>query len=228
MNWIRIIRILPLFPAAWFDSLKNKKRSDPEKYRRCRIWSERLLSWSGLQLEISGTDLLSGLKSCYFVSNHQGTLDPAVIISALPEPVSFISKIENEKLPVLGRWAKDIDTIHFDRESRKGNIHMLRESGRRLKKGGRLLIFPEGTRSRSNAMNSFHPQALLPAVKAKVPIVPVCLINSWVLDKKTSVRKVAVCFGDPLFPEEYSDLSLDDLSEQIKNRIEKMMNQKNA
>ena len=49
-------------------------------------------------------------------------------------PLSFISKIENESIPLLGMWAVNIGTIHFDRETREGNVHMLREAIRALKK----------------------------------------------------------------------------------------------
>ena len=49
-------------------------------------------------------------------------------------PLSFISKIENESIPLLGMWAVNIGTIHFDRETREGNVHMLRETIRALKK----------------------------------------------------------------------------------------------
>lgn len=36
-------------------------------------------------------------------------------------------------MPIFGRWARNIGTIHFDRESREGNVHMLREAARELK-----------------------------------------------------------------------------------------------
>ena len=49
-------------------------------------------------------------------------------------PLSFISKIENESIPLLGMWAINIGTIYFDRETREGNVHMLREAIRALKK----------------------------------------------------------------------------------------------
>ena len=49
-------------------------------------------------------------------------------------PLSFISKIENESIPLLGMWAVNIGTILFDRETREGNVHMLREAIRALKK----------------------------------------------------------------------------------------------
>lgn len=96
-------------------------------------------------------------------------------------PLSFISKIENESIPLLGMWAVNIGTIHFDRETREGNVHMLREVIRALKKRN-LLIFPEGTRSKSDELNEFKDKAFRPAIMAKSIIVPVTLNGAYCLD----------------------------------------------
>ena len=67
-------------------------------------------------------------------------------------------------MPIFGRWACNIGTIHFDRESREGNVHMLREAARELKQGKNLLVFPEGTRSMGDTMHDFKAGALLPVI----------------------------------------------------------------
>lgn len=85
-------------------------------------------------------------------------------------PLSFISKIENESIPLLGMWAVNIGTIHFDRETREGNVHMLRETIRAFKKN--LLIFPEGTRLKSDELNEFKDKAFRPAIMAKSIMYP--------------------------------------------------------
>lgn len=81
-------------------------------------------------------------------------------------------------MPIFGRWARNIGTIHFDRESREGNVHMLREAARELKQKKNLLVFPEGTRSKGDTMNEFKAGALLPAYLSKATIVPVALKKS--------------------------------------------------
>lgn len=85
-------------------------------------------------------------------------------------PLSFISKIENESIPLLGMWAVNIGTIHFDRETREGNVHMLRETIRAFKKN--LLIFLEGTRSKGDEMNEFKDKAFQAAIMAKSIMYP--------------------------------------------------------
>ena len=111
-------------------------------------------------------------------------------------PLSFISKIENESIPLLGMWAVNIGTILFDRETREGNVHMLRETIRALKKN--LLIFPEGTRSKSDELNEFKDKAFRPAIMAKSIIVPVTLNGAYCLDRKDiNIKELKITFNNP-------------------------------
>lgn len=222
MNWKRGIRIIWLLPFAWIACRRSMKKPFEERYRICRHWSKRALRWGGLRLEVHGLEHLPQNGPLFFASSHQGTIDPAVLISALPMPVSFISKQENESIPILGDWARAIETIHFDRSSRKGNIHMFRESIRRLKAGDRLLVFPEGTRSFQQTPGSFHPQALQPGVRAGVPIVPVALVNAWALDRPSSSSVIQVCFGRPLDSDVCRSLDPQALSDRVRETIESL------
>lgn len=115
-------------------------------------------------------------ETCYLVCNHQSAFDPIMVVASYPLALSFVSKKENAKIPIIGRWSKLMRVIFFDRNSRKDNIRMLREVSRLLKEEIFVLIFPEGTRSKSKTLNPFKAGALQPATLANVPIVPVTLV----------------------------------------------------
>lgn len=139
-------------------------------------------------------------------------------------PLSFISKIENESIPLLGMWAVNIGTIHFDRETREGNVHMLRETIRALKKRN-LLIFPEGTRSKSDELNEFKDKAFQPAIMAKSIIVPVTLNGAYCLDRKDiNIKELKITFGKPIYYEQYSKMNREELSEYIYQKIKSHLN----
>ena len=166
--------------------------------------------------------ILQGLEKIYFVSNHQGTIDPALICASCPIPVSFVSKAKNADIPLLGHWAKNIECIHFDRETRAGNIHMLRAVLSYLKKNRNIVIFPEGTRSKSDAMNPFLDKALQPAIKAKATIVPITLNHAYCLDRKDFKGKdLYITYGNPILYNEYKELSIEQLSSWIQKLIQK-------
>ena len=71
-----------------------------------------------------------------------------------------------------------------------------------LEAGWRVVIFPEGTRSRSGAMNTFKPGAGLIAVRTGCPVVPVRIEGLWAVlppgTRRPRPRSVRVRFGEPL------------------------------
>ena len=71
-----------------------------------------------------------------------------------------------------------------------------------LEEGWRVVIFPEGTRSRTGAMNSFKPGAGLIAVRTGCPVVPVRIDGLWAVLPPGRARprrgSVRVRFGEPL------------------------------
>ena len=133
MNWIRIGRCLPLLPQAWGSSFVYSKRKTDQAYKRCRQWAQKVLKRIGMTFTVWGRSNIPE-KGCLLVSNHQGTLDPVLVMASCSQPVYFIAKEGAGKLPVIGRWARNIETILFDRDTKEGNIYMLREALRRLKK----------------------------------------------------------------------------------------------
>ena len=107
-------------------------------------------------------------------------------------------------MPIFGRWARNIGTIHFDRESREGNVYMLREAARELKQKKNLLVFPEGTRSKGDTMNEFKAGALLPAYLSKATIVPVALKKAYTLDISSDhTKQLEIEYGKPIRASEY-------------------------
>lgn len=160
-----------------------------------------------------------------FVSNHQGTIDPLVIVAALEKPTTFISKQENKKIPIISTWASLLDLIYFDRDDQASAIKMLRESTRWLKSGKSVLIFPEGTRSKSNIVNEFHEASLKPAYLAKATIVPITLCNVYLdFNNIKTNTPYQIRIGTPIFFEEYKNIELKELSEQVRKIIIENMN----
>jgi 1-acyl-sn-glycerol-3-phosphate acyltransferase len=90
---------------------------------------------------------------------------------------------------------------------RVGNgAHSIRAVESLLQDGWRVVIFPEGTRSRTGAMNRFKPGAGLIAVDTGCPVVPVRIDGLWAVLPPGKVRPrrghVRVRFGEPLIARE--------------------------
>ena len=218
MRIFPIIKCIPYIPYLYFKG--KQKCSMEEHYKICHKYANILLKQMGYTLKIEGYDRIKDLKGVYFVCNHQGTIDPLIIAAACENPLSFISKIENESIPLLGMWAVNIGTIHFDRETREGNVHMLRETIRALKKKRNLLIFPEGTRSKGDEMNEFKDKAFQPAIMAKYIIVPVTLNGAYCLDRKDiNFKELKITFEQPIYYDQYSKMNREELSDYVYQKI---------
>ncbi len=221
MTPIQVMRSAHLLPGAWVYAHRCDMEDWETNYKKLRIYSQKVVKTLGFQLQSEGIENLPKKGPIFFVSNHQGTLDPAPIVATCPLPLAFVSKKENEKIPLLGRLALMIGTIHFDRDTREGNVHMLRESARRLKQGKNLLIFPEGTRSKGDRMNAFKMGSLQPAYMGKATIVPIALQNCYALDERRAhVRQLKVIYGKPIPYEEYRAIKQEDLLKRLHDEIQ--------
>ncbi|MDO9593186.1 MAG: lysophospholipid acyltransferase family protein [Erysipelotrichaceae bacterium] len=200
--------------------LKNK--SFEEKYTWLHRWCVSFIKINRIPFKVAGENHLSK-DTVFYACNHQSFIDPLLISAAIPYPMTYISKAENNKLPVVRLWAKNIEMIAFDRADFNENVAMLRSAARKLQEGRSILIFPEGTRSKSDQLLPFKVGALLPATLAKVPIVPVALINADRLnEKKRTDTEIVVSFGEPILPAEYKGLSHQQLSDLIFKRISEL------
>lgn len=220
MKNIKVLIILIIGIPSWIQSKLILKKPLAYRYKKLRKWCKFVIRLFRYQVIVRGSENIPNDEAVLFVSNHQDGFDPAIIISASPVPISFVSKKQNEKLPLFGSWAKTIENIHFNRDSREENIYMLREVTRRLKKGDNILIFPEGTRSKSSKVNEFKQGSTIPAQLSKVKIVPIAIDNSYSFSNSKSKNKVMyVSFLKPIDYELHSKNK--QISEEIQALIEK-------
>ena len=116
----------------------------------------------------------------------------------------------------------------IDREDIKQSMQVIINVTKEVKAGRNYLIFAEGTRSK----NGNHPQefkggSFKAAMKAKCPIVPVALIDSYKAFDTGSAKmlNVQVYFLKPMEYEEYKDMKKTELAELTKSRIQEAINE---
>lgn len=111
------------------------------------------------------------------VSNHESLAD-IFLISHLPWEMKWLSKESIFRIPVMGwmmRLAGDIPVRRTDRGSRAEALTACRA---RLRDGASVMIFPEGTRSRTDDLLPFKDGAFRLAVEAGVPILPLVVAGT--------------------------------------------------
>lgn len=102
-------------------------------------------------------------------------------------------------------------------------MKVIQEMTARVSEGENFLIFAEGTRSRmGNKMNDMKGGSFKSAVKAKAPIVPCAIMDSFVPFDENSIRKITVkvFYLELMYYDEYKDMTTNEIAAEVKNRIQ--------
>ena len=156
--------------------------------------------------------------------NHQGMYDMLALLDVCPKPLSVVAKKEVANIPLLSSIFKIDKAIFIDRKDVKQSMQVIIEVAKEVSKGRNFVIFPEGTRSKNgNEVGDFKGGSFKAAMKAKVPIVPVALIDSFKPFDTNSIKPVTVQVHilQPLLYEEYKNMKTVEIAEEVKNRIVK-------
>ena len=115
-----------------------------------------------------------------FVPNHQSYFDIPVLLAWLDKPHPLVSKQEVKKIPLIRTWMEQLGCVFIDRDNARQSVAALGDAAREITGRGRsFVIFPEGTRSRGDAMGEFKNGGFRAALKAGVPVVPVVIDGTY-------------------------------------------------
>ncbi|MFY0600001.1 MAG: 1-acyl-sn-glycerol-3-phosphate acyltransferase [Cyclobacteriaceae bacterium] len=139
------------------------------------MFAPGILWGCGVKLAVEGGDDLDDDESYVFVCNHLSTLDIPALFRAIPHNLHFVAKKELKWVPFIGWYMFANGMIFVDRSNRKKAIASLDRAGKLIKKGKDVLMFPEGTRSKSGEMAEFKKGPFMLATKADIAVVPVSI-----------------------------------------------------
>lgn len=202
---------------------KTNERND-YIHKTTSNWAMSQLKLSGAKVNVFGEEHIPKDIPVLFVSNHQSNFDIALFMSYIDKPKGYIAKIEMNKIPILCKWMKHLHCVLMDRSNLRKSAEAITEGIKLLKNGYSLVIFPEGTRSKSNKIGDFKAGSFKLATKAKVPIVPVTIKGSYkLMEQNNNMIKPAEVqmYIHPII--ETSNLTKeeeDNLSTRVKNIIE--------
>jgi 1-acyl-sn-glycerol-3-phosphate acyltransferase len=160
-------------------------------------------------------------------SNHIGVFDVPLVYNFINRDDIILLVAEKYQKYVWARWfAKQLNIIWVDRFN--ADFNALRVAFKRLRRGGVMVLAPEGTRSQSGALLEGRPGASYLATKANVPIIPVALMGTedWLVKSQITrlrrskvIIKVGKPFTLPPIKGEYRENSLQDHTDEIMLRI---------
>lgn len=176
-----------------------------------------------VSIEAHGLQNIPKSNGFIFYPNHQGLFDVLVFLESCPVPFSFIIKKEAKDIILLKQVVAALKAIPIDRQDIRQSMQVINQMAEEVKSGRNFLIFAEGTRSRNgNKLIDFKGGSFKSAIKAKCPIVPCALIDSFKPFDEKSIKPVTVklIYLPPITYEEYSGMKTVEIANEVKKRIE--------
>lgn len=206
----------------FFMKKKSRELADKYAYKKLQSISHHVLKKSKTNASIEGKENIPE-EPCLFVSNHQAIFDTFLLIASIDKLTGFIAKKEIEKIPLIGSWMKQINTVYIDRKNIREGMKAINRGVENLKNGYSMIIFPEGTRSLKSEMAEFKKGSMKLALKANVPIVPITIDGTYrVLEvgNQVSGNSVKIVFHKPVYLEDLSEADKKNLSQILHDVIE--------
>jgi 1-acyl-sn-glycerol-3-phosphate acyltransferase len=214
--WLPMVAVVRLVTAPF----------DPGRYaagllfRKLAVVHQRLNPmW---RFRVSGDMPPDPRRPYVVVANHESFVD-ILLISHLPFEMKWLSKQQFFRIPAVGwmmRLAGDVPLVRGERDSAIAALASCRD---RLDKKVSVMIFPEGTRSKTGELGAFKDGAFRLAIEAGVPILPLAVHGA-----RTALRKHDWRFGlataevrvlEPVGTDRLTIDDVGDLRDRVRSRI---------
>jgi 1-acyl-sn-glycerol-3-phosphate acyltransferase len=130
---------------------------------------------SGIRYKVYGRERIPLERAAVYCSNHQSNVDPPVLFDALHPRMHILYKHEIDAIPLLARAFRHGGFIPIDRRNREAAARSIEAGARSIRAGNSFLIFPEGTRSKTDDLLPFKKGGFRMAIAAQAPVVPVAV-----------------------------------------------------
>jgi 1-acyl-sn-glycerol-3-phosphate acyltransferase len=220
------ILITPFFLMVWlFTFWWDKRRLATHMMGTFWAWHYQslIIFW---KIRLEGRKKIPWNRPVVLVANHRSLVD-ILALYKVRRPFKWVSKAENFKLPFVGMVLSLSNCVRINRESARSGLQFLLQAEEEMKKGSSVMIFPEGTRSKTTSMREFKDGAFVLARKMECGIIPIVHIGTentfprgkggWVLKGHA---KINIKVLDEIPPEIVMRTKTEDLKQMVRSAME--------
>ncbi len=204
------------------------KYSEEERYIIGRHMINSAMRNAFIQTRVYGTEHLPSKGGYLLYPNHQGKFDVLGIIHSHDKPCTIVIDEKRSHLPFANEVTRLLKGARLDRTDMRAQVSCIMQIADEVKNGRRYILFSEGGYTfNENHLQEFHAGAFKCALKAKCPIIPVALVDSYKPFGTSGLHPVVtqVHFLKPIFYEEYKNLTTKDIALMVKNAIQQKLDE---
>lgn len=157
--------------------------------RAQRNWARVILRATGVPVTVEGGDHVRKGEPEVFAANHASFFDILALLGYLPVDAKFVAKKELFLVPVFGAAIKAAGHVRLDRQHIKEAFGAYDRAARRIRDHKlHVLVYPEGTRTRTGEMLPFKKGPFVLAIACGAPVIPVYVHGAFDTMPKGSIR----------------------------------------
>ncbi len=215
-----IISIVHFFPLCSFLVLLGYF-IDPRKNDRPQRWLFRnVLRVARVDFEVKYAPGFDRERTSFFVCNHVDLWDAFIIYSAIPQFVRGLEHESHFKIPAYGWMMRRFGNVPVPPEGNLADFkRMMKMTRETLESGVSLIVFAEGSRTKTGRVAPFNPGVFRMAIQFGVPIAPMSIVGAHEFSRKGDWKlfpsKITVFMHDTI---ETKGLDKDDV-EKLMERV---------
>lgn len=209
----------------------------PEKYdedicyKMARIMCNHVRRRARISTVATGMENLPEDGGYIMYANHQGKYDVLGVIVSHEQPLTYVMDAKRSRLFIANQLTELLKAQRLDKDDIRQQIEVINDVSTEIKAGRRYILFPEGgyEHNHSNELiHEFLPGSFKIAKRAKCPIVPVVLYDSFKPFEGWTLRKVTTqcAFLPPIPYEDIKDKTTTEIRdmvvEMIQNKLDNM------
>ncbi len=218
-----VVSLVSYADVHWWRKSSTKALQFP------RLWGKVTCWFAGIDVQVEGRENLQPEETYIFVGNHTSQTDIMTFQGYMPHDFRWIAKKELFAIPFFGAAMKAVKFIPIDRSRGRQAVKSLNDAAQRIAEGSSVLIFPEGTRSPDGRLQPFKTGAIMLAIKAGVPVVPVGFNGNYQVLPKGSVLSrggnVVLRIGQPMPTKNFQARDKQELALKLREQVASLLDQ---